>query len=379
MSSRRLVVVLVVALSVLLLAVLFVLPRVEEARAPSPRAAWVGVEVADSGVAEVGTVEIEAGTDFRLHAILEVELSDGSTAYMTEAKQIRFSEGTGRDPEVPFEQIRPYKLNRDIRPIWLSIEGSVPFLQLDSEEDLERFVYRDYSHPEWGRLTAVEGDLDSEFDALLDDRTDRNFGRQRYQVWIELFDREGAVIPAERMKSPGPESVLELGDAFPGVIARLPGGAGPASAFFGLTQIEPPPDPSAELLSRLRELTEGGFAVTSLPLVGLLVERTGQTPAELDWRPVELNAQTPWREPPRADSGSAEDPVVAAGDLLQVASRFVVLYRDEGVPERLDADDLCFDFVNGASIRRLGEVFVGEGEIDWAPLSFATSMSEEVR
>ena len=46
MSSRRLVVVLVIALSVLLLGVLFVLPRVEEARAPSPRAAWVGVEVA---------------------------------------------------------------------------------------------------------------------------------------------------------------------------------------------------------------------------------------------------------------------------------------------------------------------------------------------
>ncbi len=370
MSGRRLLIALVAALSVLLLGILFVLPRIEEARAPSPRAAWVGVEVAGSGIAEVGTVEIDAGTDFRLHAILEVELSDGSIAYMTEAREIRFAEGTGPTREVPAEQIRPYELNRIVRPIWLTIEGSSPFLQLESEADLERFVFRDYSHPEWGRLTSVDGELDSEFDALLDNKAARDFGRQRFQVWIELFDREGSVIPAERMKSPGPEDVLELGDAFPGVIASLPGGAGPASTVFGLTQLEPPLDASEELHRRLTELTYGGFAFSRLPLVGLLVASTGLTPAELDWRAVELNAQTPWTAEPRREGSPA---AVAAGDLLQVGSRFVVLYRDEGVAQRLDPADLCFDFVQGASIRELGEVFVGEGEIDWARLSASST------
>jgi hypothetical protein len=31
--------------------------------------------------------------------------------------------------------------------------------------------------------------------------------------------------------------------------------------------------------------------------------------------------------------------------------------------------DLCFDFEQGAAIRRLGDIFSGEGEVEWLALS----------
>ena len=38
--------------------------------------AWVAIEVDASGVAEVGPVELEVGTPFRLHAVLEALFRD---------------------------------------------------------------------------------------------------------------------------------------------------------------------------------------------------------------------------------------------------------------------------------------------------------------
>ena len=53
---------------------------------------------------------------------------------------------------------------------------------------------------------------------------------------------------------------------------------------------------------------------------------------------------------------------------MQVGARWVVLYRDAGRVGVLDPEDLCLDFDQGASIRRLSDVFSGEGEVDWVSL-----------
>ena len=86
----------------------------------------------------------------------------------------------------------------------------------------------------------------------------------------------------------------------------------------------------------------------------LLRELLGGTAAAAEeWRRLDLQAGLPW-------AGRLH-----TGDLIQVGARWVVLYRDAGEPDLLDADDLCFDFEHGAAIRRLGDIFSGEGEVEW--------------
>jgi hypothetical protein len=95
------------------------------------------------------------------------------------------------------------------------------------------------------------------------------------------------------------------------------------------------------------------------------------------WQPIELAGALAWGEE------------VHAGDLLSAGGRVVVLYRDAAPPAavpdgaaaapaigsgpgngRLDGDDLALDYVRGASVRRLSEVFdlTAGGTLSWAPL-----------
>ena len=66
------------------------------------------------------------------------------------------------------------------------------------------------------------------------------------------------------------------------------------------------------------------------------------------------------------------EPILAVGrprpgDLLRSGSRFVVLLEDSGTEQVLDGADLCLDFEDGAAIRRLDGVFLGEGgSVEWA-------------
>jgi hypothetical protein len=57
---------------------------------------------------------------------------------------------------------------------------------------------------------------------------------------------------------------------------------------------------------------------------------------------------------------------VAAGDLLRVGNRVVVVYRDDGTPGRLDGADLCFDYLEGPAVERLESVFSVGGLVEWA-------------
>ena len=56
------------------------------------------------------------------------------------------------------------------------------------------------------------------------------------------------------------------------------------------------------------------------------------------------------------------------GDLLRVGNRWVVLLQDRGLEGFLDRDDLCLDFDRGARMRLVGEVFTGDGLVEWAGL-----------
>ena len=86
-KQSKLFAAIVVAVALVALAVIFQ-PAVEEKLAPEPHAAWVAIEVADSGLAKVGPVELEVGTAFELHAVLEARDRSGQPVYYTEATDL---------------------------------------------------------------------------------------------------------------------------------------------------------------------------------------------------------------------------------------------------------------------------------------------------
>lgn len=357
MSQRALLTIIVGVLVLALVTLFFLVPRVQERLAPVPQRAWVAIEVGDSGVAELGPVSVEAATPFRLHAVLEAEARDGRTVYLTEARALRVD---GETVEAP--AVRRYALTGEPRLLWFTVEGNVPYLVLEPGQGVERFRMQEFFRPEWGRAWAVDGVLESHHDAQLESAGSRakrrSFGTQSYQVWVEIFPAEGGVVPDERFKSPGVDALRERPETFATVRSRLEGRLGVASTVFGLTQIEPPPGAPVELLESLSELADEGLAFTRLTVLRDHLRSAGVTLDELVWRRIDLESGPPWRED-----------AVAAGDLLRVGARIVVLVSDAGQAGRLDREDLCFDFEQGAVSRPLGEVFVGSGEVEWASLA----------
>ena len=162
------------------------------------------------------------------------------------------------------------------------------------------------------------------------------------------------------MGGPGPAEARSVGArrpaaaadraAPPAVVATLPGVAGPATAVFGLTEIEPPAGAPDALRADLLELTRRRLAFGRVQLLAALLEARRPPLGGLEWRPLDLAGGAAWGED------------VAAGDLLRVGARVVVLDRDAdastpGTPGVLDPDDLCLDYARGAAARRLGDVF----------------------
>ena len=164
-------------------------------------------------------------------------------------------------------------------------------------------------------------------------------------------------------------------------VPAVPAG-GAASAVFGLTQIEPPPDAGEAMLDEIARLTRDGRAFGRVALLGAIIEDAGRSIDGLVWQRIGLEGEQPW------GAGG-----VAPGDLLRVGGRVVVLYREAapapaadtgdtrgtappsdtaGTAGALDRTDLCFDYVHGAAVRPLGAVFAesqGEGgQVEWASL-----------
>lgn len=366
MSGEQKIVWSVVAVVAVALAVLMLLPKVSAVLAPEPTAAWVAIEAADSGVAEVGRVDLPADRGFRLHAVLEARDRGGEAVYYTEAPALSIG---GRP--VAAGALRRWDRPQPVKLLWFTVEGRVPFVELKPGDTLERFRFESFFRPEWGFGWTAPGTLDPAHDdrVVAGDRLPSlPFGTQRYQVRIEIYQRDldRELVPQARFTSPGPEALAggEPG-AVPGavatVVATLPPPAGPASAVLGLTEIEPPPGAGAELLAELRRLTRERLAFGRLALLGTILEGVGRSFESLAWTQLELDGEVPW-----GDGG------VAAGDLLRVGDRVVVLYRDAGRAGLLDRADLCFDYVRGAAVRPLSDVFAaseGEpGRVEWTGL-----------
>lgn len=400
----------VAAVATVGVAVLLLWSRVEEELGPEPVRAWVALQAEGEGVAEIGTLELPAGTPFRLHAVLEARRRNGEAIYYTEAPALRFGSAAA-DPaaagaEVPAGSLRRWDRPSTVRVRWFTVEGKVPFIALQPGQTLERFGFEEFFRPEWGDAWSVSGTLEPANDARLvrEDRQGRlPFGTQRFQARIELYTDDGDEIPRERFISPGTDGLLEHPDALPAAVLTLDGAAAPASAVFGLTQIEPPsaavpespadvpedsaaataPEAAAEMTAELVRLTRERLAFSRLALLRRVLAAGGvEAPGDLDWRRLDLEAGVSWggsgAGAAAGEGAEASAPAVAQGDLLRVGERWVMLYRDGGDANagdgsttgdgRLDRDDLCFDYARGSVVRRLGDVFAGGGEVEWARL-----------
>jgi hypothetical protein len=332
------------------LALLLFWPQAVDELLPRPRRAWVAIEAAGNGLAAVGTAEIAAGTPFTLHAVLEAEARDGRPIYYTEAPRLFIA---GR--EVPAEALARWDRRQTAKVLWFTVEGAVPYLEAASAEQVERFRFTEFLRADWPQSWAIPGRIDpANDDRVAQERVAEpaGFGTQRYYLRIELYPSGRSLIPEERFTSPGSEALAAGGEEVATASVHVPGGAAAASRYFGLSHLDPPAGAPPEVVARLQALTEGRLAFSSVPLLAKLVRLAGVDPAAQSVRRVDLDAGLPWGE------------AVAAGDLVQVGARWVVLYRDAGEAGVLDRDDLCFDFARVPAVRRLGQIFVGEGDVD---------------
>lgn len=358
MSAERRIVVVVMAVAAVVILALVLWPRAKEGLAPELVAAHVAVLAEGAETAVVGPVDVEAGREFVLHAVLEARGRDGAGVYYTEAPALEIA-----GEPVPAEALRPWDRRGAVKIFWFTVEGPAPYLKLEAAGHLDRFELTEFFRPEWPSAWTIDGRLEPRFSESLErealDVQDRSFGTQRFQVRIEIFEDEDAPTPRQRFVSPGGSALPDAVDSFPTVYAALPGSAGPASLAFGLTQVEPPASPGSELLGRLADLTRRRLAFSRAPLVAQVIQAAGRSRADLGWAEVDLTAGPAWRE--------GEDGV-GTGDLIRVGARVVVLFRDRGTPGRLDRADLAFDYERGAAVRPLSEVFAGEGLVELARL-----------
>lgn len=346
---------------VLLVALLFVQPAIQKQLAPELVSAWVAFETADSSLAEVGPLELPAGTPFKLHAVLEARDRSGQTIYYTEAQQLRLG-----GEEIPRERLSAWDRPREVRVRWLTLEGTLPYFELDADKGLSHFEIKPFFRSDWPMGWVIPGEIDSAHDSHLVAAAEPAlaFGTQRYQVRVELYDSSESVVPQRTFTSWGVAELRARPLEFPTVRMAVASGAGPASKVFGLTQLEVAEPAEPALLTKIDELADLGFAFRRLTVLRDQIRGSGKTLGELIWRTVDLLGTARW------DEG------IAAGDLLRVGERMVVLYEDQGLPQLLDGEDLCFDFVDGAAVRRLDDVFSGNGDVELAALSGASSYQE---
>lgn len=342
-------------LAVLLLgvAVLFFAPWASDWLGPEPVGAWVALEVEGEGLARVGRHEVEHGTRVLLHAVLETRSRGGDPVYYTEAEALEI-EGSRIDPD----RIRVWDRHLEPRILWFTVEGSGPFRKVESREELEEFHFDELFRPEWERSWSVPAELSSRHSSHLErteEERDREFGTQRYHVRIDLVDPVEPLVVQKSARSWGADRVFELGDRFPTLVVELPPPLEVVSRHFGLTQIIAGPEVRSEMRERLAELASEELAFTRGFLIREHVKSAGRTWKDLDWEALDWETQEiAWGDR------------VGAGDLVRVADRVVLLYRDEGTSGTLDGEDLCFDFDRGAVVTRLDQIFTGEGMVEWA-------------
>lgn len=345
-----------IALALLALVLLLLLGgRVQRELLPEPRRAHVAIST-DAGAARVGRVELAAGAPFRLHAVLEADSVDGEPVYYTEAEGLVLE---GRP--VPQQRLRPPRRFADARVLWFSVEGPAPYLEVAEGEALTDLDYREVFRADWARAWSVPGSITSshlEATGGRDDLPIPPFGTLRFHLRIELFGPESEITPRHRLRSPGADALPAARENFATATVGHADIAHSVARVFGLPQVELPVGASAADKLLLLEWTERDLAFSRVTLLRRLFDEAGVAWEDAGWAEVELDGSQEW---------------LRAGDLLRVGERFVVLYQDRGTPGRLDYDDLCLDFDRGAAVRRLGEIFTGQGLVEWARLPSADS------
>ncbi len=322
-------------------------PAVVEQLAPKLQTAWVGIEAAGSGIAEVGVVELEVGDSFTLHAVLEARDRQDRPVYYTEAPRLSLG-----GEEVPAASLAVWERPRRIKVRWFTVEGERPYVALDAETGIAGFVFEEFLRSDWPVTWSVPGEIDAAHDNhLANDSVEdsQRFGTQRYHVRIELYDDKKGLIPDQVVRSWGVNDLKQQVSRFPTVRMTLPGVVGPASRVFGLTQLEPPPGAGRAIGEQIEELAANDVAFSRLTVLRDQIQRAGRRLEDLSWTTVDLAGDARW----------GRDAV--PGDLLRAGDRVVVLYRDRGEPGVIDYQDLCFDYVQGVAVRALDEVFIGSG------------------
>jgi hypothetical protein len=335
------------------------LPQIENPLAPEPVAAYVAVLPDGDSVAADGAHELAAGRPFRLHAVLEAKEWRGRTIYFTEAPALRLA---GR--EVASDAIRRWPDDARLKVRWFTVEGSPPYVEVNATADLDRFDLLENFQPAWGSGWSAPGTIDPRQVIRDPDSPLRPlpFGTQRYAVRVELYAELGDLTPKRRVASPGAEAMLADAAGGTRVVGTLPPPLGRLSTQFGRSEMAPSETLDEAASARLAALVDAGFVFERAPLLAAHLADNGVAAAALDWRAVDLARERPaW--------GREAGP----GDLLQAGPRVVVLFRDDGEPGVLDPADLVFDLWQGLRIRRVDEIFRGEGGLELEHASIATA------
>lgn len=350
----------VVAVIGLLVGGLMLSGPVEQQLGPEPVAAWIALQPGGSEVARTGRIEISAGANFKLHAVLEAKDWSGKTIYFTEADRLVI-EGE----EIPTDLLRRWTRGEEPRILWFTVEGVSPFVAIDEAKGLEEFHFREVFRSDWARAWSIPGDLQpsAERQEVRDMETGLpRFGTQRFHVRIEMFGPKSAITPEVRLRSPEATDLPEEVAGFPTAIASLPGGLEVPSQFFGLSQIEVAPQAFGSAADMLSNWTRNRLAFSRLTVIREMLDSAGLSYEDLQWTDVDLAEGPAW-------SPEAVEP----GDFLRVGERIAILVADRGTPGVLDRSDLCFDFIKGARVRPLDEIFVGEGLVEWAQQTSSSS------
>ena len=353
MTAARKIYIAVGTAAVLALAALWLQPRVESALAPEPRIAHVAVEVRGAAAAVVGPVEIPAGERFRLHAVLEADTRAGDVIYYSEAAALMVNgEVVGGD------RIRRWDRPQEAKILWFTVESQAPFALLEGEDPLADLSFEEFFHPEWSTSWQIEGHIEPRHSELLGGTGEHavGFGTQRFRAWVEIYDELNPLVPAARFRSAGADTLPHGVDEFPTVTASLPGPAQAATVVFGLIGLELPEGASLELRRDVAALAADRLVFTRLSVLRDVLARDGRDLEDLPWNNIELDGGMEWGA------------TVRQGDLVRVGARLVMLHEDLDGDGRLGGADSCLDFEEGAAVRRLNEVFPGEGEIEWASL-----------
>lgn len=323
--------------------------RAQEELAPTPKRAWVAIE-GDDGVARVGGIEVPKGGEYTLHAVLEAESWQGEPVFYTEAAALELPDGP-----VSSDALRTWHDREEARVLWFSLEGSRPFLEIGDPKDLEEFEFKEFFLPGWPRSWSVSGRWGATSAGVtLPTGVERlPFGTRRFHVRIEIFGPESKIRPRVRYQSWNAAELRSSLELVPTVRSTLAGALGPASGAFGLTQFEVAVEAAPGTKEALAEWRAQGLGFSRLPVIKASLDAAGLDAEDLSWEEIELTGEVEWQ---------------VAGALLRVGERWVLTYEDRGVLGYLDDEDLCFDFDKGAAVRRLGDIFVGEGLVERARL-----------